>query len=99
MGEIAARLADRVVVTDDNPRSETPAVIRAAILAGVKGPAETVEIADRANAIDSAIASIEDGDVLVIAGKGHETGQIIGDRVLPFSDLDCALAALQNHPR
>ena len=98
MGEIAARLADRVVVTDDNPRSETPAAIRAAIRAGTgSGTAEIVEIGDRAMAIETAVASLEDGDVLVIAGKGHETGQIVGDRVLPFSDLACALGALQKH--
>ena len=99
MGEIAARLADRVVVTDDNPRSEQPDRIRAAILAGAaNGTAEVVEIADRASAIEAAVASLGPGGVLVIAGKGHETGQIIGDTVLPFSDLDCARRALQNHP-
>ncbi len=99
MGEIAARLADRVIVTDDNPRSEEPRAIRAAILAGTRnGHAEIVEIGDRAIAIDTAVASLATGDVLIIAGKGHETGQIIGDRVLPFSDLDAALGALQNHP-
>ena len=98
MGEIASRLADRVIVTDDNPRSEVAASIRAAILAGAMGRAETVEIGDRAAAIDSAVASLRDGDVLVIAGKGHETGQIVGDTILPFSDLDAALAALRHHP-
>lgn len=99
MGEIAARLADRVIVTDDNPRSEEPRAIRAAILAGTReGGAEIVEIGDRETAIDTAVASLAVGDVLVIAGKGHETGQIVGDRVLPFSDLDAALGALQNHP-
>ena len=100
MGEIAGRLADRVIVTDDNPRSEEPAAIRAEILEGAaKGHAEVVEITDRATAIDTAIASLDTGDVLVIAGKGHETGQIVGDKVLPFSDLDAARLALQNHPR
>ena len=99
MGEIAARLADRVIVTDDNPRSEQPAAIRAAILEGAAhGNADVVEIGDRASAIEAAVASLTPGSVLVIAGKGHETGQIIGDRVLPFSDLDCARLALQNHP-
>lgn len=99
MGEIAARLADRVIVTDDNPRSEDPQTIRTAILDGTReGRAETVEIADRATAIETAVASLDAGDVLLIAGKGHETGQIIGERVLPFSDLDCARHALQNHP-
>ena len=97
MGEIAARLADRVVVTDDNPRSEQPAAIRDAILAGTgQGTAEIVEIGDRAEAIGAAIDSLETGDVLVIAGKGHETGQTVGGTVLPFSDLDCARRALNN---
>lgn len=85
MGEIAARLADRVLVTDDNPRSEDPAAIRAAILAGAPG---AVEIAGRGEAIRQAVAELSAGDVLVVAGKGHETGQIIADRVLPFSDHD-----------
>jgi UDP-N-acetylmuramoyl-L-alanyl-D-glutamate--2,6-diaminopimelate ligase len=97
MGEIAARLADRVFVTDDNPRSEKAAAIRAAIRAGMPADAAgIVEIADRAQAIRTAIAELRDGDVLLIAGKGHETGQIIGDTVLPFSDLDCARAALKD---
>lgn len=99
MGEIAARLADRVIVTDDNPRSESPATIRAAILAGAeKGSAEVTEIADRGTAILAAVGSLEEGDVLVIAGKGHETGQIVGDKVFPFSDLDVARRALHNLP-
>lgn len=98
MGEIAARLADRVVVTDDNPRSETPATIRAAILDGAAaGPAEIVEIGDRAQAIETAVADLAEGDVLVIAGKGHETGQLVGDTLFPFSDLDVARRALQKH--
>ena len=96
MGEIAARLADRVIVTDDNPRTEQAAAIRAAIRAGMPVGAPAVEIADRAEAIGAAIAMLGDGDVLLIAGKGHETGQIIGDTVLPFSDLDCARAALKD---
>ena len=100
MGEIAARLADYVIVTDDNPRTETPAAIRAAILAGTAGGTATIfEIGDRAAAIEEAVASLMDGDVLIIAGKGHETGQIVGGTVLPFSDLDCARLALQKHAR
>lgn len=91
MGAIAARLADRVIVTDDNPRSEDPAAIRAAILAAALG---AVEIADRGDAIRRSIAGLAPGDVLVIAGKGHETGQIVGDRVLPFSDHEAVAAAL-----
>ncbi len=97
MGTIAARGADRVVVTDDNPRSEEPSAIRQAILAGAReGAAVVVEIGDRAAAIAAAVADLEPGDVLVIAGKGHETGQIVGGTVLPFSDHACAGRALHN---
>jgi UDP-N-acetylmuramoyl-L-alanyl-D-glutamate--2,6-diaminopimelate ligase len=91
MGAIAARGADAAIVTDDNPRSENPAAIRAAILAAAPGARE---IADRAEAIRAAIAMLGPGDALVIAGKGHETGQIIGERTLPFSDAETARAAL-----
>jgi len=93
MGRIAAENADRVVITDDNPRSENAAAIRAAILAEAKG---AIEIGDRGEAIRSAIAGLVQGDVLLIAGKGHETGQIIGDRVVPFSDHDAVAAALKD---
>jgi UDP-N-acetylmuramoyl-L-alanyl-D-glutamate--2,6-diaminopimelate ligase len=92
MGRIAAENADRVIVTDDNPRSENPAAIRAAILAEAPG---ATEIGDRAQAIHRTIADLQAGDVLLIAGKGHETGQIFGDRVVPFSDHDAVAAALQ----
>ena len=92
MGAIAAEKADTVIVTDDNPRSEDPAAIRAAILAEAKG---ATEIADRAEAIRAAIAGLGPGDALLIAGKGHETGQIVGDKVLPFSDHDAAQVALK----
>lgn len=92
MGRIAAENADRVIVTDDNPRSENPAAIRAAILADAPGAAE---ISDRAEAIRTAIAELEAGDALLIAGKGHEAGQIIGDRTVPFSDHGAVAAALQ----
>jgi UDP-N-acetylmuramoyl-L-alanyl-D-glutamate--2,6-diaminopimelate ligase len=91
MGAIAAQGADKVIVTDDNPRSEDPATIRAAILAAAK---DAKEIGDRAEAIRVAVAELQPGDALLIAGKGHETGQIVGDRVLPFSDHDAAAAAL-----
>jgi UDP-N-acetylmuramoyl-L-alanyl-D-glutamate--2,6-diaminopimelate ligase len=91
MGAIAADNADVVIVTDDNPRSENPAAIRAAILATATGARE---IGDRAEAIRAAIAGLQPGDALLIAGKGHETGQIVGDRVLPFSDHEAAIAAL-----
>lgn len=83
MGAIAARLAHAVIVTDDNPRSEDPAAIRKAILAKVPG---ALEIPDRGEAIAHAVALLRPGDVLLVAGKGHETGQIIGDEVRPFSD-------------
>jgi UDP-N-acetylmuramoyl-L-alanyl-D-glutamate--2,6-diaminopimelate ligase len=91
MGEVAARSADVVVVTDDNPRSEEPAAIRAAILAGVArvAPAERAEvheIADRREAIRFAVASAAAGDAVLVLGKGHEQGQEVGDTVLPFDD-------------
>ena len=92
MGRVAVEGADKVIVTDDNPRSENPAAIRAAILAGAPGAAE---IGDRAEAIRKTIADLKAGDVLLIAGKGHETGQIVGDRILPFSDHEAVAAALQ----
>jgi len=95
MGEIATRAADVVIVTDDNPRSEDPASIRAAILAAAPGARE---IGDRAQAIRAGVAMLKPGDALVIAGKGHETGQIVGLSVLPFSDADEARAALETSP-
>lgn len=91
MGAIASEHADEVIITDDNPRSENPAAIRAAIIAAADGARE---IGDRAEAIGKAIAGLAKGDVLLIAGKGHETGQIIGDRVLPFSDHDAVTSAI-----
>lgn len=93
MGAIAVKNADSIIVTDDNPRSEDPAKIRAAIMAAAHG---AVEIGDRAAAIRAAVADLQDGDVLLVAGKGHETGQIVGDRVLPFSDHEAVRAALGN---
>ncbi len=93
MGEIAARCADVVIVTDDNPRSENPAAIRAAICAAAPG---ALDIADRREAIGAAVRMARAGDVLVIAGKGHETGQIVGDQVLPFSDHQAVRAALED---
>jgi UDP-N-acetylmuramoyl-L-alanyl-D-glutamate--2,6-diaminopimelate ligase len=91
MGEIAARLADIAIVTDDNPRSEDPAVIRAAILAAAPGASE---IADRREAINHAAGLLRDGDVLVVAGKGHEQGQLVGGVVHPFDDLAVTAQAL-----
>jgi UDP-N-acetylmuramoyl-L-alanyl-D-glutamate--2,6-diaminopimelate ligase len=92
MGAVAAAKADRVIVTDDNPRTEDAAAIRAAILAGAQG---ATEIGDRREAIHRAIADLRDGDILLIAGKGHETGQIIGDRIMPFSDHEAVATALK----
>ena len=90
MGQIAAALADDVIVTDDNPRTEYSSDIRKAILAAAKGARE---IADRRDAIKTAITALNRGDVLVIAGKGHETGQYVGAAVIPFSDRDEAIKA------
>jgi UDP-N-acetylmuramoyl-L-alanyl-D-glutamate--2,6-diaminopimelate ligase len=91
MGGIARDLADASIVTDDNPRSEDAPTIRHEIMAACPG---AIEIGDRAEAIHHAIASLEANDILVIAGKGHETGQIVGDRVLPFNDAQIARAAV-----
>jgi UDP-N-acetylmuramoyl-L-alanyl-D-glutamate--2,6-diaminopimelate ligase len=96
MGAIAAEKADTVIVTDDNPRSEDAAKIRATILAAAPGARE---IGDRGAAIRAAIDDLQTGDVLLIAGKGHETGQIVGDRVLPFSDHEAVAAALEETGR
>jgi UDP-N-acetylmuramoyl-L-alanyl-D-glutamate--2,6-diaminopimelate ligase len=91
MGGIATKLADLAIITDDNPRSEAPAVIRAEIRAGAPNAAE---IGDRRTAIREAVAGLEPGDVLVIAGKGHEQGQIMGSEILPFDDVEEARAAI-----
>jgi UDP-N-acetylmuramoyl-L-alanyl-D-glutamate--2,6-diaminopimelate ligase len=92
MGEIATRLADVVIVTDDNPRSEVPAAIRAEILAAAPG---AIEIGDRRRAIQEAVAMLKAGDTLVVAGKGHEHGQTIGTTTSHFSDHEEVLAALR----
>ena len=91
MGEIAARLSEVAVVTDDNPRSEDPAAIRREIMAAAP---DAREVDDRARAIREAIAEMAEGDLLLIAGKGHETGQIVGDQTLPFDDAEVARAAI-----
>ena len=83
MGRVAERLSDIVIVTDDNPRSEDPAKIRAEVMEGAPG---AIEVAGRREAIAEAIRRAGEGDIVLVAGKGHETGQIIGDRVLPFDD-------------
>lgn len=92
MGAVAARLADLCIVTDDNPRSEEPAAIRAAILSACP---DAKEIGDRENAIRAGIAMLKPGDTLLIAGKGHETGQIVGDRVIPFDEPAIVARLLQ----
>ena len=92
MGAIAAKLADRAIVTDDNPRGEDPAAIRAEVLGGMDKSA--VEIGDRRAAIFEAVAGLKSGDVLVVAGKGHEQGQIVAGQVLPFDDVSVAREAL-----
>jgi UDP-N-acetylmuramoyl-L-alanyl-D-glutamate--2,6-diaminopimelate ligase len=94
MGRIASALADRVIVTDDNPRSENPAAIRREVMAGA---GSAIEIGDRAEAIDAAVAELHAGDVLVLAGKGHEQGQIVGSTVIPFDDVDEARKAVARH--
>jgi len=98
MGAAAAQNADLVIVTDDNPRSEDPAAIRAAVLEGCP---EATEVGDRAEAILRGVDMLGPGDALLIAGKGHESGQIVGDDVLPFDDAEqasVAVAALEGGP-
>ncbi len=91
MGQAADKYADMVFVTDDNPRSEDPAAIRAAVMSGAP---EAVEVGDRAEAILRGVDALQPGDALLIAGKGHETGQIVGDDVLPFDDVEQASVAV-----
>ena len=93
MGRIATGLSDLVIVTDDNPRYEDAAAIRADILEGAHG---ATEIADRREAIQWGISQLKKGDVLVIAGKGHEQGQIIGDVVEPFDDVEVAKKTIRH---
>jgi UDP-N-acetylmuramoyl-L-alanyl-D-glutamate--2,6-diaminopimelate ligase len=95
MGAIAASLADVAIVTDDNPRSEDPAAIRAEIRAGAAG---LREIGDRREAIRAAAALLKHGDVLVVAGKGHEQTQTVGAIIHPFDDVDETAAALGLEP-
>jgi UDP-N-acetylmuramoyl-L-alanyl-D-glutamate--2,6-diaminopimelate ligase len=92
MGEVADTLADDVYITDDNPRDEDPAFIRAQIMVACP---KAHEIGDRSQAIRTAIHNLSPNDVLLIAGKGHEHGQIIGDRVVPFDDRTEAQAILK----
>lgn len=92
MGKIATDLADKVIITDDNPRYEDAQEIRAQILDAAPN---AIEIADRAQAIQKSVSNLENGDVLVVAGKGHELGQIIGDEILPFNDFEEVEKAIQ----
>ena len=87
MGEVVHRLADVAIVTDDNPRTEDAASIRADVLRGCPGARE---IGDRAEAIRASLGDLHAGDIVVIAGKGHEQGQIVGEKVLPFDDAEVA---------
>jgi UDP-N-acetylmuramoyl-L-alanyl-D-glutamate--2,6-diaminopimelate ligase len=96
MGRVAAEKADLAIVTDDNPRSEDAAEIRRQILAASPG---AIEMGDRATAIAEAIGRLERGDVLLVAGKGHETGQTVGTTIIPFSDHDAVAAALKQEAR
>lgn len=91
MGQAAAENADLVIVTDDNPRSEDPGAIRQAVMGGAP---EATEVGDRAEAILRGVDALGPGDALLIAGKGHETGQIIGDDILPFDDVEQASVAV-----
>jgi UDP-N-acetylmuramoyl-L-alanyl-D-glutamate--2,6-diaminopimelate ligase len=91
MGKAAADNADVVIVTDDNPRFENPAAIRRAIMSGAPG---AIEVPDRREAIAQAVSMLGPDDVLVVAGKGHESGQIIGEVTIPFSDQEAVAAAL-----
>ncbi len=91
MGQAAAQFADAVIVTDDNPRTEDPATIRAAVRAGCPG---ATEVADRAEAILRGVDTLGPGDALLICGKGHETGQVVGADVLPFDDAEQASLAV-----
>jgi len=92
MGAAAAKYADQIYVTDDNPRSEEPSEIRRAILREARG---ATEIGDRTEAVREAVRNLHAGDVLLVAGKGHETGQILRDRTIPYTDHDAVKAALK----
>ena len=94
MGRIADSLADQLVITNDNPRSEAPSLIANHILSGVSASPCHVEL-DRGKAIRYAVLGAQRGDTVLVAGKGHETYQVIGDRKLDFSDVDCAAQVLR----
>jgi UDP-N-acetylmuramoyl-L-alanyl-D-glutamate--2,6-diaminopimelate ligase len=94
MGKIAAQLADEVIITDDNPRYEDAAIIRSQIMSASPG---AIEIADRMDAIATAIKSLSAGDLLIVAGKGHEQGQIIGTTELPFDDVNAVKCIVRDN--
>jgi len=94
MGSVAAEHADQIIVTDDNPRREDPDTIRRQILNGCP---DALEIGNREDAIATSIGNLEAGDILIIAGKGHETGQTVGNETFPFNDAEIARAAITNH--
>ena len=94
MAQAAVQHADFVIVTDDNPRTEDPADIRAQVIAGAHGYDTIIEVGDRAEAILRAVHMLEPGDGLLITGKGHETGQIVGQDILPFDDVEQASVAV-----
>jgi UDP-N-acetylmuramoyl-L-alanyl-D-glutamate--2,6-diaminopimelate ligase len=95
MGEIAARAADLAIVTSDNPRSEDPAAILIDVVRGVPRSRRVEQVLDRRAAICAAVAAADAGDVVLVAGKGHEPGQIVGDRVEPFDDRAVAREAIE----
>jgi UDP-N-acetylmuramoyl-L-alanyl-D-glutamate--2,6-diaminopimelate ligase/murE/murF fusion protein len=98
MGEIGATLADRVILTTDNPRTEEPEAILAQVLEGAHGPAGVEVVVDRAEAIRQAVHAARSGDTVVIAGKGHETYQIFRDHTIRFDDVECAVEAIHTRP-
>jgi UDP-N-acetylmuramoyl-L-alanyl-D-glutamate--2,6-diaminopimelate ligase len=98
MGEVAASLADQVVLTDDNPRSEDPEAIAADVLAGMPDATRVARIADRGAAIQYALRAAANDDAVLIAGKGHETQQWLADGAVDFSDVAVARAALSGAP-
>jgi UDP-N-acetylmuramoyl-L-alanyl-D-glutamate--2,6-diaminopimelate ligase len=97
MGEAAARLADRVFLTSDNPRSEEPRAIISDVQTGIPAGAPVVVEPDRRRAIEQALDGARPGDVVLIAGKGHETTQVIGEQVIPFDDRAVAHGVLAGH--
>jgi UDP-N-acetylmuramoyl-L-alanyl-D-glutamate--2,6-diaminopimelate ligase len=97
MGQIAAEISDVLIITDDNPRTENPATIRAQIIKEVNSlEVELIEIGDRAQAIKTALAMASQPDVIAVLGKGHEQGQEIAGKIFPFDDVEVIKAQAQN---